>query len=195
MVKIMTKGKGVDFVLNSLSEDKLKASIRCLGYNGTFLEIGKFDMVNNNEIGLEPFLKELTFRSVMADRFMELERADRMRIKNLMEKDLKNGIIKALPSTVFDVDEVEKAFRFLSTGKHVGKVLIQIRSDPFDKCSQPIKVLRKCYFDLTKVYIIFGGLGGFGMELADWMILRGVRKMVLVSRQGVTTGYQKYRIR
>lgn len=195
MVKIMTKGKGVDFVLNSLSGDKLKASIRCLGCNGTFLEIGKFDLANNNEIGLEPFLKELTFRSVMADRFIELERADRMRIKNLMERDLKNGIIKPLPTTVFEVDEIEKAFRFLSTGKHIGKVLIQIRSDPFDKCSRPIKTLRKSYFDMEKVYIIFGGLGGFGMELADWMILRGVRKIVLVSRQGVTSGYQRYRIR
>lgn len=191
----MTNGKGVDFVLNSLSENKLKASIRCLGYNGTFLEIGKFDMANNNEIGLEPFLKELTFRSVMADRFTELEYADRMLIRNHLVKDLKDGIIKPLPTTVFDVDEVEKAFRYMSTGKHMGKVLIQIRSNPFDKFSMPIKVLPRCYFDMEKVYVISGGLGGFGMELADWMILRGARKMVLVSRKGVTTGYQRHRIR
>lgn len=42
MIKIETNGKGVDYVLNSLSDDKLHASIRCLGSGGTFLEIGKF---------------------------------------------------------------------------------------------------------------------------------------------------------
>lgn len=32
------------------------------------------------------------------------------------------------------------------------------------------------------------------MELADWFVLRGVRNLVLVSRSGVKTGYQKSRI-
>jgi len=40
--KIMevTKGAGVDVVINSLSEDKLQASLRCMGKHGRFLEIG-----------------------------------------------------------------------------------------------------------------------------------------------------------
>lgn len=43
--------------------------------------------------------------------------------------------------------------------------------------------------------IITGGLGGFGLELADWLVLRGARKLILTSRTGVTKGYQIYRIR
>ncbi|EDX03567.1 GD23205 [Drosophila simulans] len=39
-----THGNGVELVLNSLSEEKLQASIRCLALNGRFLEIGKFDL-------------------------------------------------------------------------------------------------------------------------------------------------------
>jgi len=35
-----TKGRGVDAVLNSLSDDKLQASVRCLAQHGRFLEIG-----------------------------------------------------------------------------------------------------------------------------------------------------------
>ncbi|EZA46538.1 Fatty acid synthase, partial [Ooceraea biroi] len=35
-----THGRGVDVVLNSLAEEKLLASIRCLATNGRFLEIG-----------------------------------------------------------------------------------------------------------------------------------------------------------
>lgn len=40
-----------------------------------------------------------------------------------------------------------------------------------------------------------GGLGGFGLELADWLCLRGCRKLVLTSRAGLRTGYQAMRIR
>ena len=47
-----TKGRGVDLVLNSLAEDKLQASVRCLANHGRFLEIGKYDMSKNNPLGL-----------------------------------------------------------------------------------------------------------------------------------------------
>lgn len=50
MIQLRTRGRGVDFVLNSLSDDKLQASIRCLGMNGTFLEIGQYDIVNRTKI-------------------------------------------------------------------------------------------------------------------------------------------------
>lgn len=71
MVMEETNNKGVDFVLNSLSEEKLLASIRCLGKRGHFLEIGKFDMSNDNKMGLKQFLKELSFHAVLADNLFE----------------------------------------------------------------------------------------------------------------------------
>lgn len=40
-----------------------------------------------------------------------------------------------------------------------------------------------------------GGLGGFGLELANWLILRGATKIILTSRSGVRTGYQSLCIR
>ena len=67
MIQLQTKGKGVDYVLNSLSGEKLQASIRCLGKGGKFLEIGKFDLTIDTKIGLRNFLKELTFHVVLID--------------------------------------------------------------------------------------------------------------------------------
>ena len=46
-----TKGRGVDVVLNTLAEDRLQASVRCLAANGRFLEIGKYDMSVDNQLG------------------------------------------------------------------------------------------------------------------------------------------------
>lgn len=43
--------QGVDLVLNSLAEEKLQASVRCLAQHGRFLEIGKFDLSNNHPLG------------------------------------------------------------------------------------------------------------------------------------------------
>jgi len=56
-----TNGRGVDLVLNSLAEEKLQASIRCLALGGRFLEIGKFDLENNNYLGMLYFIKLFHF--------------------------------------------------------------------------------------------------------------------------------------
>lgn len=51
MIMRETNGRGVDLVLNSLAEEKLLASVRCLARGGRFLEIGKYDITNNNPLG------------------------------------------------------------------------------------------------------------------------------------------------
>lgn len=48
---------------------------------------------------------------------------------------------------------------------------------------------------LTSCFLNVGGLGGFGLELCQWMIKRGARHIVLTSRSGVTQGYQALCIR
>ncbi|XP_070073185.1 fatty acid synthase-like isoform X3 [Drosophila takahashii] len=125
MVQRETNGKGVDFVLNSLSEEKLLASVRCLGKSGRFLEIGKFDMANDNKIGLGSFLKEITFHAVLADSLLVAPDEDIWHLKALIDSDISNGIIQPLPVKVFPAHEIEQAFRHLIGGKHIGKVVIQ----------------------------------------------------------------------
>ena len=50
-----------------------------------------------------------------------------------------------------------------------------------------------CHPNLS--YVIVGGLGGFGLELAQWLVDRGARHLILTSRAGVRNGYQDRRIR
>lgn len=65
MVMELTEGKGVDYVLNCLSDEKMQASVRCLADNGCFLEVGKFDMLMKNKIHLNHFLRGITFKAVL----------------------------------------------------------------------------------------------------------------------------------
>lgn len=53
---------------------------------------------------------------------------------------------------------------------------------------------RRYYCLSDRSYIILGGLGGFGLELTDWLILRGAKNVVLISRTGIKNGYQRMKI-
>ena len=67
MVLENTQGKGVDYVLNSLSGEKLKASIRCLGVDGVFLEIGKYDIQMGTNFDMKFLSKRITIKAVIFD--------------------------------------------------------------------------------------------------------------------------------
>ena len=101
--------------------------------------------------------------------------------------------MKPLKTTTFDKDDIEGAFRFMAQGKHVGKVVVRVREEGKEKASLPInlKAISRASCDPSKSYIITGGLGGFGLELANWLVERGANNIVLTSRSGVKTGFQE----
>ncbi|OXU25389.1 hypothetical protein TSAR_001850 [Trichomalopsis sarcophagae] len=193
MVMDKTKGRGVDIILNSLAEEKLLASVACLAWGGRFLEIGKFDLSADNPLGMECFLKEVSFQGVMLDRVFDAPDEDKVFLTDLMNEKLKQGAIKPLVRTVFPKEEAEEAFRYMAAGKHIGKVLIKIRDEKesIDKLSPAIP---RFHCPPNRSYVILGGLGGFGLELADWLVLRGAKYLVMTSRVGIRNGYQKLRI-
>uniref|UniRef100_A0A8B9P5E4 Fatty acid synthase n=1 Tax=Apteryx owenii TaxID=8824 RepID=A0A8B9P5E4_APTOW len=195
----VTSGKGVNLVLNSLAEEKLQASLRCLARHGRFLEIGKFDLSNNSQLGMALFLKNVAFHGILLDAIFEEGNQEWEVVSELLKKGITDGVVKPLRSTVFNKEEVEAAFRFMAQGKHIGKVMIKVQEEekeyPLRK-SEPVKFSAICRTSCppTKSYIITGGLGGFGLELAQWLIERGAQKLILTSRSGIRTGYQAKRV-
>uniref|UniRef100_A0A8C3PVK3 Fatty acid synthase n=1 Tax=Chrysolophus pictus TaxID=9089 RepID=A0A8C3PVK3_CHRPC len=190
----VTNGKGVNLVLNSLAEEKLQASLRCLAQHGRFLEIGKFDLSNNSQLGMALFLKNVAFHGILLDSIFEEGNQEWEVVSELLTKGIKDGVVKPLKTTVFGKEEVEAAFRFMAQGKHIGKVMIKIQEEEkqYPLRSEPVKLsaISRTSCPPTKSYIITGGLGGFGLELAQWLIERGAQKLVLTSRSGIRTGYQ-----
>ena len=122
MIMRQTNGRGVDIVLNSLAEEKLQASVRCLAPGGRFLEIGKFDLAANNPLGMEAFLKEISFHGIMLDNLFDAPEEKKMELNRLLQGYLENGAVKPLARTVFPKDQIEAAFRYMAAGKHIGKV-------------------------------------------------------------------------
>lgn len=123
MVLQQTNGDGVDIVLNSLTDEKFQASVRCLAQGGHFLEIGKFDHATNNPLGMMIFLKEVSFHGIMLDNLLfSITDEEKKQLHNLVNEGLKNGAIKPLVRKVFNKDELETAFNYMTVGKHIGKV-------------------------------------------------------------------------
>ena len=194
----VTKGRGVDIVLNSLADDKLMATVRCLAVNGKFLEIGVHDAFRNTPLGMRPFLKNIEFHGVELYHVMQDDKKGYEReLRSMMDSGISSGVIRPLPMHVFQRDQIQDAFRFMASGKHMGKLLIEVRDETKPPQTQPLNLpaLRRCYFPQDKVYIIVGGLGGLGMELANWLVERGARNLILTSRSGLTNGYQSLGLR
>ncbi|KAK5642459.1 hypothetical protein RI129_008626 [Pyrocoelia pectoralis] len=194
-----TNGRGVDAVLNSLSGELLQASVRCLAVGGRFLEIGKVDLFDNSVLGMNTFLKDTSFHGILFDVIMEKDNYHTLHIIKLINEGIVSGAVRPLPTVVFEENQAEKAFRHMASGNHIGKVLLKIRSEENQKHVIPPAKFINCsphvYMNPMKSYVLVGGLGGFGLELANWLICRGASILVLNSRNGVTTGYQSLCVR
>lgn len=199
-VLLHTQGKGVDLVLNSLAEEKLQASLRCLARHGRFLEIGKYDLSNNTPLGMSLFLKNVSFHGILLDALFEEGNREWEEVSELLKAGIASGVVQPLRTTVFERNQVEDAFRYMAQGKHIGKVLLQVRSEEKSStvsAASPLSIPAICrtFYPASLSYIITGGLGGFGLELAHWLTERGARKLVLTSRSGIRNGYQAKRVR
>ncbi|KAF2899281.1 hypothetical protein ILUMI_06894 [Ignelater luminosus] len=199
LIMTQTQDRGVDVILNSLAGKLLSASFRCLAKEGRFLEIGKIDSFNNAPLGMAPFLRNTTFCGVHIDSFFGKHGRDKSKIIKLMNEGIANGAVKPLPNIVFEEHQVEQAFRFVASGKHIGKVLLKIRDEECHTLQSPttktVSAIPRTYMDPEKSYVLVGGLGGFGLELADWLIRREATNIVLNSRSGIRNGYQSLCVR
>lgn len=59
------------------------------------------------------------------------------KLNAILFEGIQNGCVKPLCRVTFGTDEVEKAFRFMAAGKHVGKVLLKIRQEEADRTAKP----------------------------------------------------------
>ena len=93
------------------------------------------------------------------------------------------GALRSLPYRVFPSDEVGEAFRYMQQSGHIGKIVVDMSVPPRDIVDlpsdpEPLRLSR------DGVYLVVGGLGGFGFETARWLASKGARRIVLASRTG-----------
>lgn len=123
----MTQGRGVDVVLNSLSGDALVASWESIASYGRFVEIGRKDIDSRGLLPMYPFIKNASFTGVdlvaIADERTTLGRIMLQKIMDLIEA---GHYRPAYPLHVYQLPDIEKAFRFLQGGQSSGKIVLTV---------------------------------------------------------------------
>src|SRR6266545_2842111 len=93
--------------------------------------------------------------------------------------------LEPLPVRTFPISEASKAFRFMAQAKHTGKIVLTLRDQPKPEVVRlPSK---KSLFRIDSTYLITGGLGGFGLAVAHWMVEQGAKNLVLMGRNGIAS--------
>ncbi|XP_011705427.1 PREDICTED: fatty acid synthase-like, partial [Wasmannia auropunctata] len=143
---------------------------------------------------MSAFQKGIHFYGILLENMFD----DNHKYKSLLSKMIADGLnnetIKPLQVKIFPKTNIEEAFRYMASGKHMGKIILNIQEEdkPLDN---HILAYPRYYCLKYRSYIILGGLGGFGLELTDWLIFRGARNVILVSRTGIKKGYQRMKVR
>ncbi|CAB3871474.1 type I polyketide synthase [Achromobacter piechaudii] len=181
-----TDGSGVDVVLNSLAGEAINRNLRVLKPFGRFLELGKRDFYENTRIGLRPFRNNISYFGIDADQLMN-ERPDlTQRLFGQMMALFRQGVLHPLPYTAFDANDIVDAFRYMQQARQIGKIVVTYRNGISGIHTPAASVTPKLALTANGTYLVTGGLGGFGLRTAQWLVDKGARNLILISRSGPT---------
>ena len=174
-----TEGKGVDVVFNSLNGEFIDKSLEALASDGRFVEIGK--------IGIWTEEKMRAYRQDIAYfpfDLLEVSTENPQQIEQMLSTlmtQFKSGRLKALPRTVFPIESAPDAFRYMAQARHKGKVVLTL---PNIAPNQPA-------IDSSAAYLVTGGLGSLGLEVAQWLSSQGAKTLLLLGRRSPSTESQE----
>lgn len=185
-----TGGKGVDAALNSLSGELLHATWQCVAPGGCMLEIGKRDFLGRAQLAMHLFEENRAYFGIDLSRLSLSEPVAMQALLHQTMDLLEKGHLRPLwPTTVFEAERIEGAFRFMQRGVHMGRIVVRM---PKDDSSLPIApTVPQPYFRADSTYLLAGGMGGLGRSIIRWMVSHGAKDITVVSRSaGIRAGDQ-----
>ncbi|NEQ65235.1 MAG: SDR family NAD(P)-dependent oxidoreductase [Symploca sp. SIO2D2] len=172
----ITQGRGVDIVLNSLTSGEfISKSMSVVTQSGRFVEIAKRGIWDSSKVA--------SIRSDVSYFVVDLVRTslEQPELINSMLQGLKdklsNGLLQPPPMKVFPLEEVVDAFRYLQQAKHIGKIVVTQTQLADATTQKPLS------FRADASYLITGGMGGLGLLVANWMVSKGAKHLVLLGRR------------
>jgi len=170
-----TNGEGVDVVVNSLVGDFIPKSLGLLRKNGRFLEMGKTGIWEESDVAVfRGDIKYYPFNLV--DLCLENPPLAARLIREVLPK-FEDGRLRPLPATVFAVEKTIDAFRFMAEARHIGRIVVA-----WDRTLATTSI-NNARIRSDATYVVTGGTGALGLEVARWLADRGARHLVLVSRR------------
>ncbi|MCG5477577.1 type I polyketide synthase [Sinorhizobium alkalisoli] len=181
-IRAVTGGEGVDLVLNSLFAEAMEQSLALVKPFGRFLELGKRDYYADSKIGLRPFRRNISYFGIDADQLLVNQPGLTKRIFVEIGALFDEGKLTPLPYRAFDFDEIGNAFRLMQNAGHIGKIVVLPPvTGRHEITARPNAGMN---VDPDGMHLVVGGIGGFGLMAANWLVEKGARKIALCSRRG-----------
>ncbi|NES40467.1 type I polyketide synthase [Moorena sp. SIO2C4] len=174
-----TAGEGVDVVLNSLNGEYIPQSLAVLTPKGRFVEIGKIGIWEKEQV--KEKRPDVSYFPFDLQEAVQQQPGLIGQLSEELTQQWNQGKLKALPHKVFPSTEITAAFRYMQQAKHVGKVVVSMP----EAQSEPKSITADAS------YLITGGLGALGLEVAQWMVTQGARNIVLTGRRAPKETAQK----
>lgn len=173
-----THGQGVNLLLNSLSGDFIAKNFAVLAQQGRMLELGKLGIWDAQQVQqTRPDVAYFQFD------FREDTLADPTLTPTLLAKigaGIADGTLTPLPHTVFPLTETAAALRLMQQAAYVGKIVLTVPAP-----TPTVAPRRPPAIHAEGSYWITGGLGGLGLQVAQWLATQGARHLILSSRRGI----------
>ncbi|MFB7497256.1 SDR family NAD(P)-dependent oxidoreductase [Streptomyces sp. NPDC056161] len=185
-----TRGTGMDVILNSLTGTAVDQNLGMLAPYGRYVELAEQDPVDGHPAGPGGLPRNGSFH-VLDIAALCREQPDRAgALLGRLLRLIAVGELAPLPAEVYPLDAVGPAFDDMIGARHVGKVLIDLRTAPVAPPTPPPMpppmpaptgpAPTRMRPDAT--YLVTGGAGGIGSELARWLVARGARHLLLTGR-------------
>ena len=113
-------------VLNSLAGEFIPRTLELLAPGGRFVEIGKKDFVDDAPLPLGPFLNSLTYFAIDIAEMIRRDRGAASALREVREL-FERGELVVKPLKLFPMDEIASAFRYMGSGRHIGRIGISFR--------------------------------------------------------------------
>lgn len=174
-----TSGQGVNIVLNSLNGEFIAKSFEVLGKGGRFVELGKIGIWDEHQVlNVRPDVSYFSFD--LLDVSLQNPGLITEIFKKIVQK-ISQDDLKPLPNKVFPIEETVNAFRYMAQAKHIGKVVISQPQMAKSINSEDRKLVQE-----DSSYLITGGLGALGLQVANFLVKQGAKHLVLTGRSGAS---------
>ena len=144
----VTKGNGVDVVLNFLPGELMEATLRLVRPFGQFVEIGKADIGNNKSMPLECFEHNMSYHAVDIDFMLLNDQQLYYSICEEMKPYFASGLFKPIPTQIYTQEKTVRRTLFSRLWWTYGKVLVDFTNE--DILAPPLKDKMIIYFVLKR---------------------------------------------
>lgn len=183
-IKKATKGLGLQVILSPQASPAVRPSISTLGKSGFFLDCCHGDNTSHQDIRLPASSRNASLVRIDMDHIGQFkQQLTSSLFQRTFNTFARHGLIKPIaPVPLFSVNKVAEALTTLNDPKNNHTVVVSF--DDNATILVPPPPAPKLKLDSNATYILAGGLGALGLNIAHMMVEAGAGHLVFLSRSG-----------